>query len=400
MKKISLVAVLLVLCTQVMAQSYIARLWNTKSYDKIIEYAPKGANLSGRDNMTIGRAFMAIQPPKAAQALNHYDLAISKRLQSEDLYYFRAEAHYELGQLNDALADLEKCLEFRENFQKYLLFKAAIQYELGRKADAYDTYFTLSELYDKQTPFYMLAVINIEREKHYKAREQVEENLLRFERGEDFWRLTAEQFVELEWRIFKAYETALKTQEALLSYKPANVNYLINRVVLQRLAGLDSLAQISENDLQRRYNDNELPLSFYKKGSIKVAEQNRPNGVVEDYRTFRPGLFENVKYARFYVSELGNVVGKHTAGLVVDPQDSTALLWDFRRGMDQFLLPAVDTNYAGFNALFSLPDSSLVPVAPVRINDSTLEKTLRVTPAAETIEVGDSTQEASEVIMD
>jgi hypothetical protein len=50
--------------------------------------------------------------------------------------------------------------------------------------------------------------------------------------------------------------------------------------------------------------------------------------------------------------------------------------------------------------LFSLPDSSFVPVAPFRINDSTLEKTLRVTPGAETIEVGDSTQEASEVKMD
>jgi len=388
MKKISLIWIALALCTPSFAQSYIARLWNTKSYDKIIAYAPKAEGLSGRDNMTIGRAFMSTQPPNAAQALKHYDLAISKRLQSEDLYYFRAEANYELGQLNDALADLDKCLEFRENFQKYLLFKAAIEYELGRKDAAYNTYFTLSELYDKQTPYYMLAVINIEREKYYKAREQVEDNLLRFERGEDFWRLTAEQQVELEWRIFKEYEKALKTQEALLSYKPNTTGYLINRLVLQRLAGKDSLAQISENDLQRRYNENELPLAFYKKGSIKIAEEYRNNGIVEDFRTFRPQLFDNVKYARFYVSELGNVVGKHTAGLVRNPQDSSLFMWEFKRGRDQFLVPATDTNYIGFQALFSLPDSSLVPVAPVRMIDSTMERQLRVVPASE---ISDST---------
>ena len=50
------------LTTSLAAQSsYIGRLWNTKSYDKIIEYSPKGATLSGRDNMTVGRAFMAIE---------------------------------------------------------------------------------------------------------------------------------------------------------------------------------------------------------------------------------------------------------------------------------------------------------------------------------------------------
>jgi len=158
--------------------------------------------------------------------------------------------------------------------------------------------------------------------------------------------------------------------------------------VLQRLAGKDSLAQISENDLQRRYNENELPLAFYKKGSIKIAEEYRNNGIVEDFRTFRPQLFDNVKYARFYVSELGNVVGKHTAGLVRNPQDSSLFMWEFKRGRDQFLVPATDTNYIGFQALFSLPDSSLVPVAPVRMIDSTMERQLRVVPASE---ISDST---------
>ena len=62
--------------------------------------------------MTVGRAFMAIEEKQPTKALMHYDLAISKRMNSEDLYYFRAEAYYELGQLREALADLEKCLEF------------------------------------------------------------------------------------------------------------------------------------------------------------------------------------------------------------------------------------------------------------------------------------------------
>ena len=33
------------------SQSYISRLWNTKKYEAITEYAPKGQTLSGQDNV-------------------------------------------------------------------------------------------------------------------------------------------------------------------------------------------------------------------------------------------------------------------------------------------------------------------------------------------------------------
>lgn len=349
------------LTTSLAAQSsYIGRLWNTKSYDKIIEYSPKGATLSGRDNMTVGRAFMAIEEKQPTKALMHYDLAISKRMNSEDLYYFRAEAYYELGQLREALADLEKCLEFRANHQKYMLFKAAIQYEMGDLKNAYETYYAISELYDKQTPFYMLARISIERENYYKAREWVDENMMRFERGKDFWRMTAEQQVDTEWHIWKEYEKAQKTQDALLSYFPNDVRYLKNRLGLYRVQGQDSLGIWAENDLLTRYNENRLPLEYYKKGNIKVGEYVRDRGVVEDYLTFRPALFDNTKYARFYISESGAVVGKHWAGLQEHPQDSTKKIWDFHRGDAHYAMPASDTSYLGFTALFDAPDSVLI----------------------------------------
>ena len=39
--------------------------------------------------MTVGRAFMAIEEKQPTKALMHYDLAISKRMNSEDRHYFR-----------------------------------------------------------------------------------------------------------------------------------------------------------------------------------------------------------------------------------------------------------------------------------------------------------------------
>ena len=339
--------------------SYISRLWNTKSYDQITAFSPSGSLLSAKDNMTIGRAFMSVQPLQAQQALLHYDLAISKRMNSEDLYFFRAESNYELGRSNAALIDLEKCLEFSKDHQKYLLFKASIQYEMGAKDAAYKTYLTLCELYDKQTPFFMLVVINLEREMHNKARQQIEANMLRFEKGQDFWRLTAEQQVSLEWHVFKDYSVALKAQELLLNFKPDNASYLIDRLSLYRLQGLDSLGQWAEDDLQSRYNTNKLPVDLYKKGSVKVGDYVRTNGTVEDYRTFRPHLFENTKYTRFYISASGTVVGKHWAGLLIDPIDSATLWWDFYRGDAHFRAVASDTSYSGFTTLLETPDSSL-----------------------------------------
>jgi len=345
-------------------QSYISRLWNTKKYAEIIEYSPKGQSLSGQDNVLIGRSYMSLETPQPADALRHYDIAISKRWQREDLYFFRSEANYALGQLNAALADLEVCLQMRPNYQKYLLFKAAIAYEKGDQKLAYDTYYILCELYDKQLPFYMMAVISLERENYYKAQQQIDANMLRFERGKEFWTFTAEQQVDLEWRVFKDYPKALKAQDALLSYHGGNAQYLINRILLLRLEQQDSLAQFAENDFQDRYNTNRIPMDYYKKGNFQVGLYNRNNGVVEDYRYFRPKLYNNTKYARYYLSEGGQVLGKHWAGLTGKAKDTTLRYWNFHRGEETFAVPAVDTTYAGFVQLLEMPDSLLQPFRP------------------------------------
>ena len=366
------IAILFMLCSFVGwgQGSYISRLWNTKSYDKIVAYSPDGDKLSARDNMTVGRAFMALDPKKPQRALFHYDMAIKKRMNSEDLYYFRSEANYELGNRQAALDDLEKCLEFRKDHQKYLLFKGLIEYEMGRRDQAYKTYFTLTELYDKQTPFYMLVVINLEREMYYKAQQQIEANMLRFERGKDFWRMTAEQQVDLEWRVFKDYPKSMKAQQALLEFFPESATYLTNELLLYRLQGMEQEGQLAENKLQERYNTNGLPLDYYKKGRIIVAETPRTNGTTEDYRTFRPRLFENTKYTRFFISNGGSIVGKQWAGLVPHPEDSTKRLWEFHRGEDLLWAEATDTNYAGFNTLFELPDSAFIAPLAVAVSDS------------------------------
>ena len=345
-------------------QSYISRLWNTKKYAEIIEYSPKGQSLSGQDNVLIGRSYMSLETPQPADALRHYDIAISKRWQREDLYFFRSEANYALGQLNAALADLEVCLQMRPNYQKYLLFKAAIAYEKGDQKLAYDTYYILCELYDKQLPFYMMAVISLERENYYKAQQQIDANMLRFERGKEFWTFTAEQQVDLEWRVFKDYPKALKAQDALLSYHGGNAQYLINRILLLRLEQQDSLAQFAENDFQDRYNTNRIPMDYYKKGNFQVGLYNRNNGVVEDYRYFRPKLYNNTKYARYYLSEGGQVLGKYWAGLTGKAKDTTLRYWNFHRGEETFAVPAADTTYAGFVRLIDLPDSLLQPFRP------------------------------------
>ena len=60
---------------------------------------------------------------------------------NSEIFTFRSEALYELKLLDAALAGLEKCLEFRKDHQKYLLLKAAIQYEKGDR-HAYETTIT------------------------------------------------------------------------------------------------------------------------------------------------------------------------------------------------------------------------------------------------------------------
>lgn len=367
MRHVILVFALLFSTVSVAQGSYISRLWNTKKYSEIITYTDKADRISAMDNLTVGQAFMKLDPPNPAKALYHYDVAIGKKLQSEDLYFQRSKANYALGKLDEAMGDLEVCLTLRPNYQKYMLSKGAIAYEMGDLELAYNTYYDISELYDKQLPFYMLAVISLDREQHKKAQDWVDKNMLRFEQGKEFWTFTAEQQVRLEWRIFGDHSKALKAQNDLLKFHPNNAQYLLDRLALLRITSQDSLAQLAENDFVERYNMNALPSEFYKKGNFKVAEYTRPNGVIEDYRYFRPGLYENTKYVRFYLSEGGQVLDKHWAGLVQNEQDTTLKDWDFHR-MGQFLVTASDTNYAGFQALFDLPEEALVPSDTVEID--------------------------------
>ncbi|MGB1620996.1 MAG: hypothetical protein ACPG9M_07765, partial [Schleiferiaceae bacterium] len=42
------------------------------------------------------------------------------------------------------------------------------------------------------------------------------------------------------------------------------------------------------------------------------------------------------------------------------PQDSTKKIWDFHRGDAHYAMPASDTSYLGFTALFDAPDSVLI----------------------------------------
>ncbi|MEC8459100.1 MAG: hypothetical protein VXY91_06800, partial [Bacteroidota bacterium] len=141
---------------------------------------------------------------------------------------------------------------------------------------------------------------------------------------------------------------------------PSDAGYLKNRLNLYRVRGMDSLGVWAENDLLSRYNNNKLPLNYYKRGSVKVAEYSKNFGIIEDYLTFRPKLFGNTKYTRFYISESGNIVGKHWAGLEIHPQDSTEKIWDFHRGEIRYAKLASDTSYTGFTALFDTPDSALI----------------------------------------
>ena len=73
---------------------------------------------------------MATIPSQPEEAVIHYDLAVQKRMNSEDLYFFRSEALYELKP-RCSFSRLRKMSEFRKDHQKYLLLKAAIQYEKG-----------------------------------------------------------------------------------------------------------------------------------------------------------------------------------------------------------------------------------------------------------------------------
>ena len=153
---------------------------------------------------------------------------------------------------------------------------------------------------------------------------------------------------------------------------------MINTLLLLRVSKQDTAAAMAEEDFQKRYNTTALPLEYYKKGSFKVSERFTTNGVIEDFRYFRPRLFDGKKYSRFYVSDNGRIVGEHWAGLQTSPVDSTQKLWQFFNGVSTRYTQASDTSYVGFSSLFELPDSAFTarPSGEIRMGMDTLEQHL------------------------
>lgn len=353
--KIFKIAFAFLLCSQMAySQSVINRLWQAKKYQEIISYSPKGNARSGVDNTFIGRAFMQLDQPE--KALEHFDIAIAKRWQSEDLYFFRSMALVELERFDEALSDLEVCLTMRPNYQKYLLAKASVAYNSGDLALALATNKTLMELYEKQMPFYMTAQILIEMERYKEARDRVNQNLKQFANNQEFWMLTAEQSLGLEWYTFKNYGKALSLQQEMLKRGGDQPQFWVNEIILLRLLGNEKEAQAKENAMVHRYNTNKLPSSFYKSGSLMVAQFDRPNGLVQDFRYFRPGLKGGNKYARFYLSNNNRVLGSVKGQLIPSTSAPDQFKWAINGA---YSVDALDTNYVGFLHVVELDSDSL-----------------------------------------
>ncbi len=335
------------------AQSYITRLFQQKKYQEVIEFASSGESRSGADNMRIGQSFMALEQPE--KAMEHYDLAVAKKWQSEDLYYYRFEAQLALEEYDKALQEIEVCLTMRPTYQKYLLGKADAAYKKGDLELALATNDQLIKLYDKHLPYHMRATILIELQRFNLAREQVNTNLELFDGYEHMWPLAAEQKIYLEWRVFDNYENALGVQRMLSKRTSKTPVFHINEILLLRALEREEEATEQEEAFLARYNNSDLPHEYYTDGKFLVAQYFRPNGMIEDYRYFRPQLFENKKYERLYIGQTGRVIERRSGVPTVDTV-SNELQWHF---MNKYVVPTADTTYAGFQALFELNEAQL-----------------------------------------
>lgn len=334
------------------AQSYINRLFQQKKYDEVVAFSSSGESRSGADNMRIGQSFMALGEP--AKALEHYDLAVAKKWQSEDLFYYRFEAQMALEQYGEALDEIEVCLTMRPTYQKYLLGKADAAYQSGDLGLALATHETLIKLYDKHMPYHMRAVILIELERYREAREQVNQNLELFDGYEHMWPLAAEQKIFLEWRVFDQYENALAVQRQLSQRTSKTPVFHINELLLLRLLEREEEAAAVEEAFLQRYNNSDLPHEYYTEGKFLVAQYFRPNGIIEDYRYFRPRFFEGKKYDRYYIGQTGRIIQQRGAKTSVD--STSAVHWEF---MNRYRVPTNDTSYVGFRNLFELDEERL-----------------------------------------
>lgn len=365
--RLVLLLILLGTCAQAQ-ESYIGRLWNRKQYEEILTYAPKGQKLSGRDNVVVARTYLL--QDDHSNALKHLNYSLDRGWDNENVYFFRAQAYRGLGQYNNALQDLETCLELRPNHQTYMLHKADVAYESGQLSLAFNTYEEISELYKKQRPNYMMAVILMEQRKWEEAEAQIDRNLKLFKPGKEFWTMSQEQMITVQWKYLEKYKGALMHQGKLLEYFPDNAEYLQNELILLRINGFVEAAQQLEEDIQQRYNTNRLPMDYYKSGTFIVAEF----GDTLTVRYFRPHLYRDTVKYRITVRDSVDSYFVLTGKLLPHELDTTLQFWYVQELEGGFMPGQTDTTYEGLLRAIAWnqhqADTTLLPTDSLQQTDA------------------------------
>jgi len=283
-------------------------LYEQEKYKDIVSAAGDDSNLSMEDLYYVGLSYFKLE--KDSKAIEYYDKAIAKGLNTSDVYYYKGLSSRWTGKNLEAIQLYNKALSLDPDNQTYLSEKALAFYYNKNMDSAYSCAQAAVKLpYKLGTAYYLIPHIQHIRKDYSTALNGFYGALEKVDPKDEYYLKILMNIGQLEYTHTKNYEKSAKAYAEFISLNPKNYDMFPKLIKAyngySNYSAGDSLFALMKN----AYDNNELSKDYMEYGSVAIDEFKWNGQQVNTYKYFKtPEKPLDIMYKLYLLTPAGDKV--------------------------------------------------------------------------------------------
>ena len=249
----------------------IVELYDKKDYKALIRFEKKSDKLTPDELYKVGFAFFQLENDD--KAIEFYDKAISKGLDSSFVRYRKALALRYAKRFEEAIREFDIAIEKAPSNQMYMSAKGLTYYYSGQMDKALSVFLEAQKLpNDYQEPFYMAGHIYHINSEFDMALRLFYDGLKHISKSNKYYLSALTDIGQLEYTVTKDFTKSAKAYEEAINIAPKNYE-LYTKLIKAYNAGKEYAKADSIFGLMKiAYEQKELPENDMKYKNIAIDE--------------------------------------------------------------------------------------------------------------------------------
>ncbi len=307
MKKITLITLTILLYTISYGQT-VSELFQKRDYYRLAKLEVKTDSLSPEEIYIVGFAFFQLE--NDVKAIELYDKAIAKGLNTGTVYFYKGLSLRFLKKYDEALIEIDKSLKLEPTNQEFMNEKGLVYYYQQK----YDIALKIFEEAKKlpptfPEPFYWIAVIYHEQKDFNKALSSYYDALNHLPKTNTYYTKVLTSIGVLEYTVTKDYIKSAKAYAEAIELDKNNYE-LYSKLMksynaAQQYAKADSIFDI----LKDKYDKGKLPKEDMEVKTFAIAQFEWNGQIATVYRSFvEPKNMLDISYKVFVLNKEGDKI--------------------------------------------------------------------------------------------